>query len=111
MGVIAPNLEEGTCDRCGGVAHRAFETEDRFVCVLCRKLGDRSLVWFMRAYKEADNKRVIIDRFRAAKGRSWMYDDITNYLSRRGSMDLPPKLPPGIRQWAKEKEEGRLPLP
>lgn len=103
---IGPVLEEGTCDRCGLAATRPLDSDTRFVCVLCRKLGDRSLVWYMKRMRNATSegeRRELRARFRAARGRSLMYDDVVQ-LMKRGK-----KLPPGLRQWANEKERGVLP--
>ena len=70
-------------------------------CKVCDKLGDRSLLWYGRAYQAAttDEERAAIkQRFAAARGRSWMYPDVLAALQRGEP------LPPGILQWQREKE-------
>ena len=69
-------METAVCARClhpfmrqEATGEVPAETED----AVCRKLGDRSLVWFLRAYREAegdDERANIRRRFDAARGRS-----------------------------------------
>jgi hypothetical protein len=44
-------------------------------CAVCLKLGDRSLVWFMREMRGADDEQraELRARFAAARGNSWNY--------------------------------------
>lgn len=72
-------LEETTCVQCGTsyyVTGGSLITDvapSDGTCAVCLKLGDRSLLWLLRAMKDArsDEERATIRaRFAAAKDRS-----------------------------------------
>lgn len=111
MGSFDLNLKT-PCSRCGVEMQLPENPDTRArvmanpVCTLCKKLGDRSLVWFGRAWAAAtsDEERAEIKRrFAAARGRSWMRDDIERHIKRHGMKNLPP----GILQLAREREAER----
>lgn len=87
------------CSRCG----HDFDCKGspKTECALCLKLGDRSLVWLLRAGPTPEN----IARFKAARGRSWMEDDVRRYLSR--PRNKRPPMPSGLIQLAKERSQTR----
>jgi hypothetical protein len=72
-------LELAVCGRCRVGFLRPEATPAvpaELECRVCVKLGDRSLVWFMREMREATDDRrrqELHERFAAARGRSWNY--------------------------------------
>lgn len=61
------------CERCGVPFPRPDAEGAPRECAVCLKLGDRSLLWFLRAYKGSQNegeRADVLRRFHAAKGRS-----------------------------------------
>ena len=68
-------MEQAICERCLGpfLFEQKAGIADPTECKVCVKLGDRSLVWFLRAFEEAETEedRILIrKRFAVAKGRS-----------------------------------------
>lgn len=68
MSAIFGPIGQHACPNCG-----ASVEGDEPECVLCRKLGDRSLVRLLRLLPGASEgeRRELLTRFHAAKGRSW----------------------------------------
>jgi hypothetical protein len=75
------SMEPYTCDRCGTEDFRNVDPPTilrQKRCATCVKLGDRSLLWYMREMRAAttDEQRAELRaRFAAAKGNSWMARD------------------------------------
>lgn len=69
-----PALVPELCDHCRQTYFREEGPSPEVpTCQLCVKLGDRSLTWFLRAYREADTdeeRDTVITRFRKARGRA-----------------------------------------
>ena len=114
MGFIDP-LKTEPCLRCGLATHPVSVPstgEWVYVCGLCQKLGDRSLVWLLRMHATAmtgDERDHVKARFRQARGRAWMRDDLERYLTK--PRHRRPPMPPGLIQRLREKEEGRISMP
>lgn len=68
MSAIFGNIGQHACPNCGTRVEG-----DEPECVVCRKLGDRSLVRLLRELPRASEgeRQELLARFHAAKGRSW----------------------------------------
>ena len=102
MGVIFADIST-TCVRCQYASVSSESPWDE--CGLCRMLGDRCLVWYMRAMKEAGTDKAAVAelraRFAAARGRSWQWPQVDRVIKSGES------LPPGLLQRELERRRER----
>ena len=66
-------MDRTVCERCLNSFEFSGDGPAPTECRVCVKLGDRSLVWFLRAFGEAEtdtDRTDVLRRFEAAKGRA-----------------------------------------
>lgn len=76
---MTASMRDATCGRCETrFFYPSNPSDDDYIpetCEVCNKLGDRSLLWYLGAMRDAESpaaRAAIRVRFDAAKGRSRM---------------------------------------